>query len=406
MKNNDFRGLQINMTQMLSAISNALDCVEGELIGVSMHHAKRLACLCAYLGRKMGLSEEELFDLCACALLHDNALPEYLATEYHIEKEMDLGAHCISGERNMKHLPVCGNITDVLLYHHENADGSGPFHKRNEEIPLYARIVHLVDILDATFDLKSDQAGLNTIISFLQAQKGKMFDPVCTDLLLQTDSLDLLFAGLHDDRLSATVAESVPVYIKTLTAEEIRDFSELFAGIVDYKSAFTARHSQGVMEKTVRMADFYEVDELERMKLLLSGALHDIGKLIVSNDILEKPGRLTSEEFQQIQTHPYATYEVLSQIDGLEDVTRWASYHHEKLDGSGYPFGLPGVALDRNSRLLACIDIYQTMTEERPYKSGLAHEAAMQELNRLAGLGKLDGAIVHDVDTVFKSSQI
>lgn len=401
MKNNDNRGLQINMTQMLSAISNALDCVEGELIGVSMHHAKRLACLCAYLGRKLGLSEQELFDLCACALLHDNALPEYLATEYHTEEEMELGAHCISGERNMKHLPVYGDITNVLLYHHENADGSGPFHKKNEEIPLYAKIVHLVDILDATFDLKSDKSELSTIISFLEEQRGRMFDPVCTDLLLAADSLGELFSSLYDDRLPATVAKSVPVCVRTLTAEEIKDFSELFAGIVDYKSAFTARHSQGVMEKTVKMADFYQVDELERMKLLLSGALHDIGKLIVSNDILEKPGRLTSEEFQQIQTHPYATYEVLSQIDGLEDVTCWASYHHEKLDGSGYPFGLTAESLDRNARVLACIDIYQAMTEERPYKPGLAHEAAMQELDRLVGLGKLDSVIVHDVDMVF-----
>lgn len=156
-------------------------------------------------------------------------------------------------------------------------------------------------------------------------------------------------------------------------------------------------------EKAVRMAKFYGVSTLEEMELLLAGALHDIGKLIISNDILEKPGRLTSDEFQEIKTHSYATWNILKQIDGLDTVTGWAAFHHEKLDGSGYPFGLTAPALDRNARLMACIDIYQAMTEPRPYKAGLSHGEAMSELRRLSAAEKLDGAIVEDIDAVFSA---
>ncbi|MDO5111983.1 MAG: HD domain-containing phosphohydrolase [Clostridia bacterium] len=390
----------INMTQMLAALSDALDCVEGELIGVSLHHAKRIACLCAALGRRLGLDEEALFDLCACALLHDNALPEYIATEYTPGSGISLGAHCVSGEANMQRLPVFTDVKDVLLYHHEEADGTGPFAKRNEDVPLYARLVHLTDILDATFDLRTGAEKLPAIRAFLTAESGRMFDAGCVRLLLEED-LDALLESLRDARLPATMRTLLPQIMRTLTPAQTEDFAMLFAAVIDYKSAFTARHSQGVAEKVLRMADFYQIAEPERMKLLLAGALHDVGKLVIPNDLLEKPGKLTQDEYQTVQNHAYATWRILEQIAGLDDVKRWAALHHEKLDGSGYPFGLKAENLSRNERLMACIDIYQAMTEPRPYKPGLSHADAMRELDRLAALELLDAGITADIGAVF-----
>lgn len=393
----------INITQMLAAVSDALDKVEGELVGATFHHAKRIACLCSVLGRELGLGEESLFDLCACALLHDNALPEYLATEFNSESGITLAAHCVSGEANMKRLPVFGEVTNVLLYHHENADGTGPFHKRSDETPLYAKLIHLTDIVDVSLDLSSGGARSSQVLKLISEQRGRLFDDACCDLLSDCHDLEGLLDSLRDENLTDTISRVLPQMRRPLKAAQVEDFALLFASIVDYKSAFTARHSQGVAQKAVRMADFYGASQLERMQLLFSGALHDIGKLIISNDILEKPGRLTNDEFEEIQTHPHATWQILHQIEGLEKVTGWAAFHHEKLDGSGYPFGLNADALDRNARLMACIDIYQAMTEPRPYKDGLPHSIAMAELNSLADAGKLDRAIVNDIDRVFSS---
>lgn len=393
----------LNMTQMLAALSDALDYVEGELVGARLHHAKRISCLCAVLGEELGMSERERFDLVSCALLHDCALPEYIATEYDPDAKIDLGAHCVSGEANMKHLPVFGDVTNVLLYHHENADGSGPFSKRTDETPLYARLIHMTDVMDVTLDLSGGASKAEEVRALLKEQSGKMFDPGCVALLLERENLETLLAGIGEEHLSETMKSALPQISRPLTATEVEDFALLFAAIVDYKSSFTARHSQGVAEKALCMADYYGVRQPERMQLLLAGALHDIGKLLISNDILEKPGRLTSEEYLEIQNHAYATWQILLQIDGLEQVTCWAACHHEKLDGSGYPFGLTAKALDKNARLMACVDIYQAMTEPRPYKSGLPHSAAMQELKRLSEKGGLDEEIVSDMDKVFGS---
>jgi HD-GYP domain-containing protein (c-di-GMP phosphodiesterase class II) len=114
--------------------------------------------------------------------------------------------------------------------------------------------------------------------------------------------------------------------------------------------------------------------------------------------ILEKPDKLTNEEFHIITDHVLQTYELLKNIDGFELICAWASNHHEKLDGSGYPFGKKAVDLDFNSRLMACIDIYQAVSEERPYHPQRNHADTMAILYDMAGKGFIDSGITADLD--------
>jgi HD-GYP domain-containing protein (c-di-GMP phosphodiesterase class II) len=116
--------------------------------------------------------------------------------------------------------------------------------------------------------------------------------------------------------------------------------------------------------------------------------------------ILEKPDKLTDEEFRVIHEHVRITYELLKDIDGFEQICGWASNHHEKLDGTGYPFGKKANELDFNSRLIACLDVYQAVSEERPYHPGQDHAATMKILRRMADQGRLDASIVKDLDEV------
>jgi HD-GYP domain-containing protein (c-di-GMP phosphodiesterase class II) len=136
-------------------------------------------------------------------------------------------------------------------------------------------------------------------------------------------------------------------------------------------------------------------------KLYLAGAFHDIGKLAIPNTILEKPGKLEPAEFKKMQEHALYSYKILSKIHGFEDICSWACAHHEKLDGSGYPFGTKGDKLNHNQRLLCCIDIYQALTEPRPYKKPFSHETAIKMMRSMAAAGKIDRQITEDIDRVF-----
>jgi HD-GYP domain-containing protein (c-di-GMP phosphodiesterase class II) len=145
------------------------------------------------------------------------------------------------------------------------------------------------------------------------------------------------------------------------------------------------------------MGGYYRYNNAERMKLYLAAALHDIGKLEIPTEILEKPGKLTDAEFSIIKDHIRITWELLKDIDGFQSVCDWASNHHEKLNGTGYPFGKKAEQLDFNSRLMACIDIYQAVSEERPYHPPRNHESTMQVLYQIAESGGIDRDILNDI---------
>jgi HD-GYP domain-containing protein (c-di-GMP phosphodiesterase class II) len=179
--------------------------------------------------------------------------------------------------------------------------------------------------------------------------------------------------------------------------------AELIAHIIDFKSAFTRMHTQQIANRAWVMAEHYGYDPAQKIQLYLAAALHDLGKLAVPSGVLEKPGKLDPDEFEIIKTHIVQTRNLLSgaaKSTGLEQITEWAANHHEKLNGSGYPLGKTAADLDFNSRLMACIDIYQAVSEERPYHPRRSHAETMPILFNMAEKGGIDPAIVRDMDQV------
>jgi len=183
--------------------------------------------------------------------------------------------------------------------------------------------------------------------------------------------------------------------------DAITKLAELVAQIIDYKSTYTRSHSIEIAKKVWIMCDYYGIDHTTRAKAYLAAALHDIGKLAVPTHILEKPGKLTDEEFAIIKSHTNMTHKLLSGITGFDDICNWASNHHEKLDGSGYPRAKQACDLDHISRLLTCVDIYQAVSEKRPYHPVRSHAETMVILREMAEKGQIDGTIVNDLDKVF-----
>ena len=407
--------MKLDLTDMLYALSFALDNVEVEILGVDTGHGRHVAYLALLMGREAGFDEEELRDFVGCCLLHDNALTEFIHDELtnSVMSEgltVDLSDiakqtgdklyhdHSVVGEQNIRLMPFRTDVKNVVLYHHENADGSGPLGMTVAETNLKSQILRLADYVDVACHLANiTRDGFEALCQKVRSAKGTLFSEEAVELFFKTVDYDRIFR-LHSEDILSCLHEELPKVLLEYSHEEIRNIATLFAKIVDYKSEFTQNHSTDVAKKAEFMARFYGFDEEKVIRFYFAGALHDIGKLVVSNDILEKPGRLTDDEYTTMKNHAAATYYILNQIKEIPDIREWAANHHEKLNGTGYSRGLTDQELSFEDRLMACIDIYQALTEKRPYKDGMSHEKAISILMDMVKKGELDESIVHDMD--------
>ena len=394
--------MELDVLGLVAACSYALDCVETELVHVTSRHAKRVAYMSVCVAEQLGICGKDLQDLAVYALLHDNALTQYIQEELHSNltdmKEMPrIGVHCSIGEENIQGFPFHTDVKNVILYHHENADGSGPFGKKSEEVPLFSRIIHLCDLLDQACCRKAFTTETwEWAKDVLQRIRGTMVDEECAEALEKTFSEEY-FLSLGGN-FEASLWNKVPRQKQELDFSQIKKLAGFFAKIVDYKSPFTSTHSIGVAERAEKLSRYMGFDEEKVQKMYLAGALHDIGKVAVGNEILEKPDRLTDAEFAVMKHHAAYTYNILSEIDDFEEIRDFAAFHHERLDGTGYPFGKDASELNVQERMMACIDIYQALTESRPYKKGMSHERACEILKNMADKGWLDMDIIDKIE--------
>ncbi|MDR1318831.1 MAG: HD domain-containing protein [Treponema sp.] len=389
------------MDQLIVSIATALDFVEKDLLGASTNHGRRISVLCSAMGRLFGMNDDELRILTGSALLHDNALTEYIFFE-HEGKQHDpaMKNHCIFGQRNIDILRFKGNARGVIYYHHERADGGGPFGRKEGEYPLMAELIAAADGIDVRNHLQTlGPHRLPLLQKEIEAETGKAYTHRAAGAMLDVLDEKMLFS-LRDVNIKETTKQLLPVWREELEDQAIIGIGEFAARIIDFKSTFTRRHTSGIANIALTMARYYGFDTTERLQFYLAASLHDLGKLATPTVILEKPGPLTGDEFQIIKDHVRYTWEMLKDIEGFEKICMWASCHHEKLDGSGYPFGKKAEDLDRNSRLLCCIDIYQAVSEERPYHSGRSHEETIKILKDMAERGFVDSKIVEDLDKV------
>lgn len=179
------------------------------------------------------------------------------------------------------------------------------------------------------------------------------------------------------------------------------DITKIFSKIIDGKSKFTAKHSIDLEEKALKLVDYFNLNEETKLKLQIASNLHDIGKLGTPNAILDKEGSLTPHELFEVKKHAYLTHSILSKIDNFSDITKWASSHHERLDGTGYPFGLTSNELGLEERIVSCLDFYQALVEDRPYRKSMSHKEAIDILRNNLSDFEIDIEIINGIDKVF-----
>ena len=396
--------MTIPMDKLCRLFSSALDLIEEEQIGASEHHSMRVAALCAAMGKRLGYDDDAISAIATCALFHDSALSEFPLSKdgmHHNDDNMTL--HCERGEQNVAWLPFKKDISGYVLFHHENGNGEGPFGKREGEYPFEAALIAAADSVDLIYRLQCVKANeLPALYDKVAHSGSKHSTQAAITILLDVLDNDML-ESLRDENIAETLSRLLPRWDADVSEQVVLNVAQFIAKVIDFKSKFTSKHTSQIANRSWLMAEYYGYNKKERTALYLAAALHDIGKIATPIEVLEKPGKLDNDEYLTIMKHVKNTYDWLCELSDLELIINWATDHHEKLDGTGYPFGKKGSELDFNARLIACLDIYQAVSEPRPYHGARSHEETMPILFGMSEKGLIDAKIVKDLDDVMSA---
>jgi HD-GYP domain-containing protein (c-di-GMP phosphodiesterase class II) len=300
--------------------------------------------------------------------------------------------HCLLGANIIQRFPDGDVLSHAIRYHHESPN---PVHSalgaEEKDVPLMAKILSLADKVDVNMCRKvMNHPERESLLHWVKDNEGKQIFPEVIPPFLEVASREAFWLDLEQtDLLQASLALLFNTwYLPTsqdIDNNLIRELAATFAELIDQKSDFTARHSRSVAENVERLAKGLGWEKKIVKEIRIAGLLHDLGKLSVPKKVLDKPGQLELNEIAIIRTHTYYTYHLLAGAGFPLYIAQWAAYHHERLDGRGYPFGIKAEDLDTGARLMTIADMYTALTEERPYRKALSPGESLEIISRGAG---------------------
>jgi putative nucleotidyltransferase with HDIG domain len=425
--------VRVPMSEVLAAMSRALDLTEGQPLG----HSIRSCMIGMELGACMGLSDPQLAELYYALLLKDAgcssnaarvaalfgsddlrvkprmkvvdwddarslALETWrntavggslrakfghffgLAREKNVTREL-IAARCERGADIAARLGFPEGTVSAIRSLDEHWNGKGyPAGLSGDEIPFLSRIVNVAQTMDVFLHTREDVQAAESV---LRGRRGQWFDPILADAASELLHDDRFRRALRSPEVEARVVSLEPASMaREVNDDGLDEIARAFADIIDAKSPWTFRHSEKVAMYAKAIGEQMGFDALTLRNTYRAGLLHDIGKLGVSSRILDKAGALTTAERAEIEHHPVHTWEILRRVSAFESFAMQAATHHEKLDGSGYPWGRVGEELDAPARLLAVADVFEAATADRAYRTGVTIDEALQILNSQRGI--------------------
>jgi putative nucleotidyltransferase with HDIG domain len=283
---------------------------------------------------------------------------------------------CERGASIARRIGLSEEAANAIHCLNEHWNGLGqPQGLRGTQIPLLSRIMNLSQTADVFYSRHggSDAAGA---VEIVRKRKKRWFDPDLVRAFCSVAARDEFWSDLASAQKRVIELEPSAELVD-LNDTTLDNICLAFAEVIDAKSPFTYRHSNGVAAAAVAIAQALSLSEPEVAFLRRAGLLHDIGKLSVPNTILDKPGKLTGDEWSTVRKHPYYSYEILRRIPGFGDLADIASAHHEKLDGTGYFRNLSAENLSLPARILVVADIYDALAAKRPYRDALPLESVL-----------------------------
>ncbi|RTZ18148.1 HD domain-containing protein [Vibrio aquaticus] len=398
--------VSVDMHRVLFEIAYALDAVGHD----ETYHGHRVAYIAYQCAVKLGWDEEKSRMAFSLGLIHDCGVSESkelnILLSAFVPKNTE--RHCMKGYELLLKCGPLKKFAVPVLYHHTPWEQLASIPYISPSDKSLASLVFLADRVDYLHRSQPvDGYGNVTsqtkrqIASELVDNAGAMFEPQQVQAmgeLLQCDDFWFSMESRHIESLSDKFVETGSKMASTGLEDSI-SVAELFAQIVDAKSSFTYQHSYHVARLAEFLAQKLGYDSRSCRMLYLAGLIHDIGKLKTPSKILHKADALTEDEYRCIKRHATDSRHALENMFHQSSIIDWAANHHERLDGSGYPLGLTKEQLDGPSRLVAVTDVFQALTQSRPYRAGLSLEESMSILKSLVDEEKLDRTIFNCVDT-------
>lgn len=300
--------------------------------------------------------------------------------------------HCEVAQRLSDRLGIAASVRPLLLQVFERWDGRGrPNGIKGEAIALPVRAGALARDIEVFHRLH----GLDAAVAMARDRSGSSHDPRLVEQFCR--HAESICADLTIDSAWETVLAIEPGPRPVMASDELDDAALAVADFADLKLPFTLGHSRGVAALAEAAGRRCRLPEDDLAALRRAGLVHDLGRVGVTASIWCKAGTLTEGEWERVRLHPYYTERVLSRAKALAPLGLLAAQHHERIDGSGYHRGLAGGAISPAARLLAAADVYQALTEDRPYRPARQPEQAAAELEREVKSGRLDPEVANAV---------
>lgn len=392
--------LSINLRQAVTALAEALG-----LVGVDeKQHGERVSYMALNCAQVLGWDKHQQSHLFSAGLLHDCGVS---STRVHtrLVTELDWDGsekHCIDGEWLLSQFRPLAHLAPVIRYHHTHWDKLATMSIEGE-VALQANLIYLADRVDALiaqYQAEGQRVPFEQVRSRIESLAGTFFKRELVDAFLKASGNDAFWLNLEPQNIIENVQEISMHGTETIdNFADLRALAVMFAHIVDAKSHFTYDHSLGVANLATHIGEQAGLSPERVAMVEIAALLHDLGKLGVPDEILEKPARLNAEETTVMHRHSYDTYRILRHIDGLEEIAEWAGNHHETLLGNGYPFQHQKQELSLETRVIIVADIFQALAQERPYRSSMKAEDIMQILREMAADGRIDDKLVAIVDS-------
>lgn len=386
----------IDLHSAITALSCSLD-----LVGIDeIRHGKRVAMMAYHIADELNWPESEKIGILHAGMLHDCGVAqirehrqltetlEWSGAEAHAERGADYLSAC----------PLLAHLAPEVRYHHTRWE-TLLLLPLDPHTRLRANLLFLadrIDVLQVPY-LNSEQilTAAPGIVARLQGLSGSLFAPELLDAFARVADSQAFWLAMDPDYLDEdlrSLGKNIAHVALGYTAQ--RELARLFSRVVDAKSPYTEQHSERVALIARQLAADFGIDGQELEQVEIAGLLHDIGKLRVSEDIIDKPGLLTAAERASMQRHSYDTYRILQRVFADSKIPVWAGFHHENLRGEGYPFKSGSEALDLECRIISVADIFQALAQTRPYRESMALQDILDDLRRRVSAGELDVSVV------------
>ena len=369
-------------------------------VGVDDHlHGHRVGYIVWRLSEHLGFSMEQRISLMEAGLLHDIGVSSTIAHRL-LTSEIDVPRaveHCLTGEAVIRSISTFSHLAPLVRYHHQHWK-SFDFDEISEEAALFSNLIFLSDRLDILMSRSSNwsREEQEKVLDRLVNLQDLMFAPKLIEALLSEAEDPQFWEGVRRaDQIEGHLNEDVSCCRDTtIDFSEMEQIAHAFAHVVDAKSQLTNEHSQNTALVAHLLAIHAGYSEEHADKIRISALLHDIGKLRVPDEILDKPGALNAEERERIEQHSADSWNILSGIGGLEEIAAWSGMHHEKLNGTGYPRGISGDEIAHEAQVLAAADIFQALLQERPYRRSLTVDEVLGMMEWMVEAGEINGDLV------------